>query len=213
MMIVSLSLTGLFFTMNTECIEICSQLNKTEPQICVVHCREVEEIDEYEQHRWYILMIFVGPVSCVVSASFRWLRSPAMTSAAPRPDDTTGDTTAERATTKQVVMWLAMFYATFIVLVAIALLGIATTYAIASSLRPQSMKRWMVQATVTFMITMFLLQPLWVLSSMLMVKCVRLFRFIMTRRGTRVNQGQLDEGDRQRLQQRLDAVCQQLAGR
>jgi hypothetical protein len=102
-------------------------------------------------------------------------------------------------------MWLAMFYATFIVLVAIALLGIATTYVIASSLRPQSMKRWMVQATVTFMITMFLLQPLWVLSSMLMAKCVRLFRFIMTRRGTRVNQGQLDEGDRQRLQQRLDA--------
>jgi hypothetical protein len=80
-MIVSLVASLLFFqNPNDEaipdCNETCTQLNETEPVICVTECAE-----PMEAGLWVAMlsMVMTIPVSIIVNISFKWLRSPITT--------------------------------------------------------------------------------------------------------------------------------------
>eukprot|EP01043_Picozoa_sp_COSAG02_P065424 COSAG02_NODE_9869_length_2087_cov_0.993964_1_plen_244_part_00 len=91
-MIVSLT-TSLLFLHNPnqdevvpDCNETCSQLNETEPEICVVDCAELEE-SGLELAMVSVVTISASCIlgttaSCILDASFKWLRSPVTTAVA-----------------------------------------------------------------------------------------------------------------------------------
>jgi hypothetical protein len=81
-MILSLTASLLFFQNPSQdvaapdCNETCSQLNETEPEICVVECAELEESGLYVA---MVSMVITIPASFLVNKVFMWLRSPVTT--------------------------------------------------------------------------------------------------------------------------------------